>query len=150
MAATIAGSAWPCLALPGVSHWLCPGLPFPVNRSWSQPPRLYKATRRNSPLTDQSVDYSSCRLCKKQGLPFWGLCFFLVQPRHRIHRIVLLALAVSSSCVYIFLHLLTRFPPAVLQPLPQTGGAKGWVFHHGHRFLFFAAIGARRREAIDR
>jgi hypothetical protein len=26
--------------------------------------RLYKATRRNSPPTDQSVDYSSCRLCK--------------------------------------------------------------------------------------
>ena len=26
--------------------------------------RLYKATTRNSPPTDQSVDYSSCRLCK--------------------------------------------------------------------------------------
>ena len=39
-------------------------------RSCSQALRLYKATTRNNPLTDQSVDYSSCRLCKKQGLPF--------------------------------------------------------------------------------
>ena len=36
----------------------------------AQAPRLYEATRRGSPPTDQSVDYSSCRLCKKQGLPF--------------------------------------------------------------------------------
>ena len=39
---------------------------FGADRSIGQPPqlRLCKATRRNSPLTDQSVDYSSCRLCR--------------------------------------------------------------------------------------
>ena len=31
---------------------------------------MYETTTRNSPPTDQSVDYSCCRLCKKQGLPF--------------------------------------------------------------------------------
>ena len=31
----------------------------------AQAPRLYEATRRNSPPTDQSMDYSSCRLCQK-------------------------------------------------------------------------------------
>ena len=42
----------------------------------AQAPRLYEAARRNGPPTDQSVDYSSCRLCKKHGLPFLEFCLF--------------------------------------------------------------------------
>ena len=34
----------------------------------AQAPRLYEATRRNSPPTDQSVGYSCCRVWKKKGL----------------------------------------------------------------------------------
>ena len=42
--------------------------------------------KTNSPPTDQSVDYSCCRLCKKQGLPFLAcFCFFFVWP-HRPRR----------------------------------------------------------------
>ena len=45
---------------------------FGADRSMGQPPqlRLCKATTRNSPLTDQSVDYWSCRLCRING---WGI-----------------------------------------------------------------------------
>ena len=49
--------------------------------------RLYEATTRNSPPTDQSVDYSCCRLCKRQCLAFVAcLCFFFVRPHHRVCR----------------------------------------------------------------
>ena len=37
--------------------------PFLKSGHTSAGHRLYKATTRNSPPTDQSVDYSSCRLC---------------------------------------------------------------------------------------
>ena len=49
--------------------------------------RLYEATTRNSPPTDQSVGYSCFRLCKKQGLPFLACFrFFCVLPHHRVCR----------------------------------------------------------------
>ena len=85
------GAAWPCLTLrsPRVARrrgeWGCRCLLASLgDSSCLQAPRLDEATTRNSPLTDQSVDYSCCRLCKKQGLSFLDfLLLFDLYPRLR-------------------------------------------------------------------
>ena len=71
---------------------------------------MYKATRRNSPPTDQSVDYSSCRLCKKQGLPFLDF-LFLFRSAASSYVWILLFLFVSAASSYMSFSEFAYAPP---------------------------------------
>ena len=80
--------------------------------------RLYEATTRNSPRTDQSVDCSCCRLCEKQGLPF--LAFFVP---FSFGRIVVcpdsfVSFGSAAPSYRSFPESAYALPPSVLQPLP--------------------------------
>ena len=80
---------------------------------------MYEATTRNSPPTDQSVDYSCCRLCKNQGLPFFGLFLFLFRLAASSCVPILLILLGSAAPSYISLpEPAYALPPSALQPLP--------------------------------
>ena len=63
---------------------------------------MSEATTWNSPPTDQSVDYSGCRLDKKEGLPFLGFCLSFW-----FSRIIVCFVAFASTLL-----------PSMLQPLP--------------------------------
>ena len=80
---------------------------------------MYEATTRKSPPTDQSVDYSCCRLCKKPRFALFGLFLFLFRLAASSCVPILLILLGSAAPSYISLpEPAYALPPSALQPLP--------------------------------